>query len=162
MLDFTVPSNEYTLNEYTKMKNISLEQKLVKKTSKNINIELSDEIIDYNNNIIDNNDIKIYGSYRKRAKKDGPEFGPIDNIFKIIDLRDINDTIDDARKTKSGMAITSYQKQALQDICNYLEISTKTIQEYLGFKNVNIDQLKKEQLIFIITKRLDIKREILH
>lgn len=161
MLDFSVNSNEYTLNDYVKIKNISLDKPIVKNIKeKLLPTVLSDFDISYNKKIIKNN--KIYGSYRSRAIKD-EEFGPIDNKFKIIDIRDLSEqNIEDKRKNITGMAASSYKKNDLQNIYKYLKITQAQTQKYLEYSNnIDIDKLSTKQLIQIIQEHLKFKSAIL-
>jgi superfamily II DNA or RNA helicase len=166
-LDFTVNSNEYTLNEYVKHKfneNIEIaselkEKKKTKKTQEKV--ELSDEDLKFNKKVMKN---KIYGSYRERATKEsGGLFGPYDGKFRIIDIRSIKDDGEDKRKSISGMAATSYNKKKLIDIIQYLEITNKELQKYLGYPSDSIDvkKLGIEQLVDIVEKHMSKKNIIL-
>ena len=167
MLDFTIDSNKYDLNEYTKLKlnknlNEDIEAKKEKKQKKQQEVVLSDLDIKYNKKIMKNN--YVYGSYRERATKEsGGLFGPTDNKFRIIDLRNMKEDIDDKRKNISGMAATSYNKKKLIDIIEYLEITNKEIQTYLGYPsdNIEIKKLGIDQLVDIIEKHMTKKKLLL-
>ena len=167
MLDFTIDSNKYDLNEYTKLKlnknlNEDIEAKKEKKQKKQQEVVLSDLDIKYNKKIMKNN--YVYGSYRERdTKESGGLFGPTDNKFRIIDLRNMKEDIDDKRKNISGMAATSYNKKKLIDIIEYLEITNKEIQTYLGYPsdNIEIKKLGIDQLVDIIEKHMTKKKLLL-
>lgn len=171
-LDFMVDSNKYTLNDYIKLKidgqsqsqiKQSQKEKIKKEPLQTIQITLSDEILEINNKIIKNK-YKIYGSYRSRAtKKSNSIFGPIDNKFRIIDLRNDTTLNDDKRKNISGMAATSYNKKDLIDMIKHLKITSKQIQQYLSYPrdNIIITNLGIEQLVDIIQKDLAAKKLIL-
>ena len=61
------------------------------------------------------------------------------------------------------MGATSYNKKKLVDIIEYLEITNKQIQQYLGYPSDNIE-LKKlgiEQLVDIIEKHMNQHKLIL-
>ena len=168
ILDFTVNSNEYNLNEYVKNKfnqNIDIESEVKDKRQKTKKsqekVELSDEDAKFNKKIMKN---KIYASYRERATKEsGGLFGPYDGKFRIIDMRSIKDDADDKRKNISGMAATSYNKKKLLDIIQHLEISNKEIQNYLGYPSNHIDvkKLGIEQLVDIVEKHMNKKYLVL-
>ena len=161
MLDFSVNSNVYTLNDYAKIKNISLDTPIIKEVKKKKDIViLSDIDIKYNKKIIKTNE--IYGSYRARAIKD-EEFGQIDDKFKIIDVRNLSDQdIEDKRKNITGMAASSYKKENLQDIYKYLKITQKQAQNYLEYSNnIDIGKLSTKQLIKIIEEHLRFKLAII-
>jgi len=167
-LDFTVNSNEYTLNEYVKNKfnqNIEIESEIKekKKTKKTQDkVELSDEDMKFNKKVMKN---KIYGSYRERATKEsGGLFGPYDGKFRIIDIRSIKDDGEDKRKSISGMAATSYNKKKLIDIIQYLEITNKELQKYLGYPSdsIEIKKLGIEQLVDVVEKHMNKKNLVLH
>jgi hypothetical protein len=168
MLDFSVDSNEYNLNEYVKAKldkNLEVEEEIqekVKGKKKQEFVHLSDEDLKYNNKIIDKND--VYGSYRERpTKESGSKYGPYDAKFRIIDIRNIKLDEDDKRKIISGMAATSYNKKQLLDIVEYLEITNKEIQKYLGYPSdtINVKTLDIKQLVEIIKKHMEKKHLVL-
>jgi hypothetical protein len=175
MLDFNINFNKFNVNEYID-KNIdtlhdkypNLKRDLSKDISKPTQIPedetviLSDEDIAFNNNIIQN--YKVYGSYRKRPTKiSTSEYGPKDNIFRIIDIRDINVDAGDQRKNITGMVATSYKKPKLISIIEYLHITHKQIKQYLKFtgNNIDINKLSSGQLITIIENHLINKNLIL-
>jgi superfamily II DNA or RNA helicase len=163
-LDFTINTNEYNLHEYIKSKfdkNIDIESEIKEKTQKSKKgqekIQLSDEDIKFNKKVMKQ---KIYGSYRERATKEsGGFFGPYDGKFRIIDIRNITTDEEDKRKNISGMAATSYNKKKLIDIIQYLEITNKEIQKYLGYpsNSINIKTLGIEQLVDIVEKHMNKK-----
>lgn len=165
IIDFSVNSNEYTLDEYMKKKlNYNLDEPVIKPKEKESEIvSLSEDDIKYNENIMKKK--LLYGSFRERAtKKSGGLFGPIDNKFRIIDLRKNTETYDeDDRKKISGMVATSFNKKKLINIIEYLKISDKKIQTYLGyFKNtLELKDLDINQLISIIQQNLMEKNLIL-
>jgi hypothetical protein len=99
----------------------------------------------------------VYGSYRKRPSKiSGSDYGPKDNILRIIDIRDINVDVGDQRKNITGMVATSYKKPKLISIIEYLSITNEQIKQYLKFtgNNIDINKLSSGQLITIIEKHL--------
>jgi superfamily II DNA or RNA helicase len=168
MLDFSVDSNEYTLNDYVKSKleqNLEVEEEVdqkVKGKKKPDVVHLSSEDLAYNKKIIKNH--SVYGSYRERATKEsGGLFGPIDGKFRIIDLRNVDLDEDDKRKNISGMAATSYNKKQLIDIVEYLEINNKEMQKYLGYPSdsINLKKLDIKQLVDILKKHMDKKKLVL-
>ncbi len=168
MLDFSVNSNEYTLNEYVKSKldtNLEIEEevkaKIKGKKKVQEKVQLSSEDLSYNRKIMKN---YVYGSYRERATKEsGGLFGPIDGKFRIIDLRNIKEDEDDKRKNISGMAATSYNKKQLLDIIKYLDITNKEIQKYLGYPSdsIEVKKLDIKQLVEITKKHMEKKKLIL-
>lgn len=137
ILDFSINTNKYNLNEYVKKKyNVDLSdenntQRKAKKSPKEVNI--SDTDIKYNTKIIDNN--QVFGTYRQRGTKDNP-YGPADNKFRIVDMRNQKPknkkaTESDKRKNISGMWIGSFKKPQLVDIARFLKIKTKlALEEY--------------------------------
>lgn len=168
MLDFSVDSNEYSLNEYVKSKldkNLEVEEDIEEKAKgpkKPQMVHLSSDDLAYNKKIMDNN--YVYGSYRTRpTKESGGLFGPDDKKFRIIDLRDIEFDEDDKRKNISGMAATSYNKTQLIDIVEYLKITKKEMETYLKYPSGSIDikNLDIKQLVIIITKHMEKKKLIL-
>jgi hypothetical protein len=130
-LDFTVNKSKYTLNEFTQKKldtNLLINDKDKDNDNDNDNDnddnndddnKISDIDIQYNQNIIKKYD--IFGSYRARGTVDNP-FGPVDNTFRLIDLRNNKLGDNDKRKNISGMAISSYKKPKLLNICMYLKL----------------------------------------
>ena len=168
-LDFTINSNEYTLNEYVKSKfntNIEIQQEIKDKKTKTKTtqekVELSNEDLKYNKKVSNS---KIYGSYRERATKlSGGIYGPNDGKFRIIDMRNISDDEEeDKRKNISGMAATSFNKKKLIDIIKYLEITNKDIQKYVGYPSDSIDikKLGIDQLVDITEKHMNKKHLVL-
>lgn len=160
MLDFSVDANKYNLNEYVKTKlKENLEAPVthakVKQTkTKQTEVVLGDMDMKYNKKVMKN---KVYGSYRERATKEsGGLFGAVDNKFRIIDLRSMDKSEDDKRKNISGMAATSYNKRKLLDIVQYLDVTLKDVQKYLGYPSdtIVINKLGIEQLVDIIEKHL--------
>lgn len=162
MLDFNVDLNKYNLTEFSKIKNIGVEIKEVikEKRKKSFVSEISDEDIRFNNEILIKNKGGILGTYRDRGTKTTGIYGPIDNKFRIIDLRkQSEEDIEDKRKNISGMVITSFDKGALIEIIEYLGVYSKEMDSYLGFPNVNVNDLDKKQLATIIEKHLN-KKEL--
>jgi hypothetical protein len=157
MLDFNVDLNKYTLTEFSNVKNLGIKTSSSKKSltkSKKVFVsEISDEDITYNEKMFKEHKGSILGTYRDRGTKTTGIYGPIDNKFRIIDLRkQIEDELEDKRKNISGMVITSFDKHALIDIINYFKVSSNEMNTYLGFPNVNINDLDKKQLATIIEK----------
>ena len=131
ILDFSINTNKYTLNEFTKQilnKDLFEEiDKKVKKESKEkpkIDIkenQLSKQDIEYNENI--ENTWDIYGTYRsKKLKSDTWEhkWGALDNKFRLNIKSSSNS---DQRKVNTGKWIGSYNIQELKDIAKELDIS---------------------------------------
>ena len=146
MLDFTVNKNKFTLEQYiNKSLNTSLfdtkDKEEIEETV-NLDIPLTEADIEYNMNIITNN--QIFGTYRQRSTKDSI-FGPRDDKFRVIDMRKLSDEIEDKRKAISGMWIGSFKKPKLIEIIQYLKIETPRA----------IKQLDKEQLGNVIKKYLE-------
>jgi len=173
MLDFNINFNKFDINEYINKNMDTLSTKypnLKKDVGKSIDekdskhkttitedepVILSAKDLEFNNNIIENN--KVYGSYRKRPSKiSGSDYGPKDNILRIIDIRDINIDVGDQRKNITGMVATSYKKPKLISIIEYLSITNEQIKQYLKFtgNNIDINKLSSGQLITIIEKHL--------
>lgn len=135
ILDFSIDTTKYNLNEYVKEKlDIDLSddtnaQKRTKKSPKAV--KLSDTDIKYNSKIISNN--LIFGTYRERGTRENP-YGPIDNKFRIVDMRNPKSkkkVESDKRKNITGMWIGSYKKPQLIEIARFLKIKTKlALEEY--------------------------------
>lgn len=160
MLDFNIDLNKYTLTDFSNIKNLGIEIKEVikEKKRKSFVSEISSKDIEYNNNMLKEFKGGILGTYRDRGTKTTGIYGPVDNKFRIIDLRkQTEEDTEDKRKNISGMVITSFDKQALTEIIEYLKISSKEMDNYLGFPNVNISDLDKKQLATIIEKHLNKK-----
>ena len=156
MLDFNVDLNKYNLTQFSNIKKLGIKVKEVKeKRTKSFISEISDEDIIYNNKMLKEYKGSILGTYRDRGTKTTGIYGPIDNKFRIIDLRkQADDDLEDKRKNISGMVITSFDKQALINIIDYLDVSSSDMSVYLGFPSVNVNDLDKKQLATIIEKRL--------
>ena len=147
MLDFSVDTNKYKFEEFTKMKfgekifsgDIIKQKKIIKI------VKISDLDYKYNMSIIENN--KVFGTFRERGTKKEP-FGQKDDIFRIVDLRSLKSETDDIdkRKTISGMWVGSYTKSKLIDLAKYLNITQP--------QRLKLEKYDKEQLGKIIQKYL--------
>jgi hypothetical protein len=130
MLDFSVNTNKYTLNEFTKKEydldlfdNSASSKAKASKTA----VNLSPIDIQFNDNLISTSN--FFGTYRERGTMENP-YGPKDDKFRIVDLRNsqpspsdpFDDAADDKRKIISGMRVGSFNKPALVEIIQYLAI----------------------------------------
>lgn len=118
IMDFSSYKNKFTFNEFAN--NTFGETAGTKKSKKDIEKEqpkvtLSEQDVLYNKEITDNN--LIYGSYVSKT-------GVFDNLFRIID-RSGETKSTDKRKIPSGMAITSYTKNKLEELVKKLNIDIK-------------------------------------
>jgi len=150
MLDFTIDLNKLTLTEFMQQNGYFEEQKIEKQQKASVKKapSLVKKDIDYNLNIIKS--YLLFGTFRQRGTKDNM-FGPIDNKFRIVDLRS-NVSADDKRKTISGMWIGSFKKPLLIDIAIYLE---------LKLTKDELQQLDKDQLARLIQEDLIKKKLVL-
>lgn len=152
ILNFEVFKNKYNLKEFVEKKvnkNIFKESIKEKKEKKKEveEVKLSEADIKFNMKILNNKDIKIFGTYRQRGTKDNL-FGPKDDKFRIVDTRDLELKEDDKRKTVSGMWIGSYKKPKLIDIVKYLNIELKNIDK------LSLEEYDKDKLADIIKDHL--------
>ncbi len=147
ILDFSIEKNKYTLNDFVKKifdkKSIDdkkiKEQKIIKVNKDTTNLmTLAD--IEYNENI--QKTFKIYGTYRKSKipKIDTWEhkYGSKDDVFRIVDEREIKDDKKDAREEMTGKAATSYKVEDLIQITQFLDPDDKVwdkIKEKLDLKD---------------------------
>ena len=117
--NFEVDVNKYTLLDYANSVNLDVEikEKVVKKKQQLVDID--PEIVTYNDNLMTKTG--IIGSRRARGIKNS--YGPIDNDFRIIDLRNEKgkETVDN-RKIITGMRLISFKKAQLLDFAKYLNI----------------------------------------
>jgi superfamily II DNA or RNA helicase len=131
-LDFRVSYNKYTLSEYLRNPGARYISDLP--TTKNPTstirqpVTLTPEDLTFNQELP--NRTKIFGTYRKRGTK--TQIGVFDGKFRIIDLRKIQDVLDN-RKAVSGMTVTSFNKRQLIEIIEYLNIPKKTLERIVGF-----------------------------
>lgn len=141
ILDFSIDTNKYTLSDYVKKKydiDFNAQRKVKQSGSRREPVTLSETDLKYNSKIIANN--LVFGTHRERGSKENP-YGPVDNKFRIIDLRNQKSTgksnknnqrLDlDKRKNITGMWIGSYKKPQLIDIARFLKIKSKlALEEY--------------------------------
>jgi hypothetical protein len=162
MLDFDEDINKYSIIEYASKKLNTIKSKLKSKSKKETVTIITDDIVEYNDLLIQNNKKHILGTYRDRGTKNTAKYGPITDKFRLIDLRvtDSNN-IDDARKAITGMVITSFDKTKLSEICKFLKINNKKINEYLNIDK-NIEKHDKNQLAKVIELYLLEKDLVLH
>jgi hypothetical protein len=120
ILDFTVPTNKYTLREYFGSK-LDKVKPINNNNTQQEQQTLTKEIIDFNNKLL--NTYKIVGTYRQRGIGDNI-YGVIDGKFRVIDLRQDVNTIQDKRKKLTGMAVTSYDHGPLVDMVTFLQVKT--------------------------------------
>jgi ribonucleotide reductase beta subunit family protein with ferritin-like domain len=62
---------------------------------------------------------KLYGSFLNK-------FGEKDTVFRIIDNRNNNDSVNDKRKVVTGKACSSFSVSELQSISEYLQIKIES------------------------------------
>lgn len=144
MLNFSKYQDKYSIDEYLRILNIDTDKYLKKDVEipKEEQAKLSQEDIEYNNNII--NTMHIFGTLRKRPINN-VLFGDIDNKFRIVvnkgNLQDV-----DRRRNITGMELVSFHKKNLLEIAETLGIPLpqkitnkflqKTIREYLISHNM--------------------------
>ena len=142
MLDFSIDSNEYNLQDYLK-KYTQFNSKTPKTIQQNEQIVITKDNqiitnqldIDYNNTIIDNND--IYGSFKNKN-------GINDDILRIIDTRNVDKNTQDNRTIPTGMALTSKKIPEIINIIEYFNITPyQFLQYHTTDKNTIINILKK-------------------
>ena len=121
-LNFEKYENKYTVNEYLQKELSDVTYKEKEKKKYTIDEDISDDIIEYNEKLLNEN--KIVGSFRSPGTKENL-YGVISDVFKIIDLRKQIDNINDARKRIRGMNILSYKKPDLIDILNELNVESE-------------------------------------
>lgn len=127
-LNFDKPENKYTLNEFLEKENTNIKVKEKEKKTYIIDETIDDEIIKYNQYLIDNN--LILGSFRSAGTKENL-YGIKTDVFRIIDLRKQKNETEDARKRIRGMNILSYKKPELIEMLNFLNVEAKyTFDEY--------------------------------
>jgi superfamily II DNA or RNA helicase len=160
ILDFKEDVNKYNIIEYaTKYGKFTKLKEKKEKISKTKPIDIKDSIIEFNNNLLEKHSKQILGTYRDRGSKDTAKYGPITDKFRLIDLRKAkNDESEDARKIITGMVITSFDKTKLSEICKYLKIDNKKINEYL---HLNAEKFDKNQLAKAIETHLTKKGLVL-
>jgi predicted DNA-binding ArsR family transcriptional regulator len=144
-LDFQRNINKYTLDDYLQIKNIEIVEEEDKVAKKKIGVDLPEADVQFNEAMIRDHD--IFGTYRAEGI-DG-KFGPLDNFFRIVDLREFRrDLESDNRKIPTGMRITSKKIKDLKDLIKYFKISKEYIKKTVG----EIEKLKQRDLAIIIEK----------
>lgn len=145
ILDFSVEKNKYTLNDFVKkiFKEKSFEkkeEKVVKKLEEDKTNIMTESDLEYNQKIQDT--FKVYGTYRKskvpKVDKWEHKYGRKDNVFRIIDERELKDDKKDAREEMTGKAATSYKVEELFQITQFLDKNDNVwneIKEKLDLKN---------------------------
>jgi len=149
ILDFSVEKNKYTLNDFVKkiFKEKSVEKKEEKVIEKleEINVMTESEL-EYNQKIQDT--FKVYGTYRKskvpKVDKWEHKYGRKDDVFRIIDARDIKDSLD-AREEMTGKAATSYKVEELDQITQFLDKNVDVWNEIK--KKLDLKDKKKLQKV---------------
>jgi superfamily II DNA or RNA helicase len=177
IFNFKEYNNKYTLNEFAKLENIKVNEQDIKETKKEkkkkeIKEYVLTEAQEEENEKIKttkypkNSDYNIYASFIKYNPT--TEKYEDDTNLKII-VENGNDE-SDKRKVKTGMAISSFDKNinpkkpiSLIQLAHVLNISTKKAKEYLKSLEIKeIDELGKGQLQKIISLELYNKGRILH
>jgi superfamily II DNA or RNA helicase len=154
-LDFEHNINKYTLEDYAKIKGVGISQEETGIKKKKVGVELSDVDLEFNDKMIREHD--IFGTYRTEGI-DG-KFGPVDNFFRIVDLRKFKrEAESDNRKIPSGMRITSKTIKDLKDIIKYLKINKEFIKKTVE----DPSKLKQKELSIIIEAYLKEHNLILH
>ena len=151
IIDFSSHKNKFTFDEFA---NKTFGEKIDTKKSKKETekeqpkIELSEQDIAYNKQITDNN--IIYGSYVSKT-------GVFDNLFRIID-RSSETKSTDKRKIPSGMAITSYTKNKLEELVKKLNIN---IEQYVpvSTSTSSLDNTTLQNIIeqYFLDKKITLK-----
>jgi superfamily II DNA or RNA helicase len=157
-LDFSVEKNKYTLRDFSKeafaldifrepkQKDFTEEiegmaDSQIASSSKVTEIQdinkLTDAEIKHNEYIEQN--FTIYGTYRtKKDKKTDHwdhKYGRRDTTFRLVDVR-TKKTEKDQRKIITGKAITSYDKNVLNEICTELGIPVKPTYQKSDLANI--------------------------
>jgi len=153
ILDFSEYTNKYTLNNYSKTKNIDI-FKTEPKTKSDLQ-QNKTSIID----ILNQDDIKynidieinypIYGTYRGKKNKDDTwdhKYGKRDEIFRIIDGRGRKSGSDN-RENITGRTATTIDLEKLQSIANALDIDTNNITSKPGYIKQIQNFLERENRI---------------
>ena len=129
VLDFSIEKNKYTLNDFVKKIFKETQMSPVSTTPLPIYQEpiLTQSELEYNENI--EKTFKIYGTYRKskvpKVDKWEHKYGRKDDVFRIVDTRDIKDDKKDAREEMTGKSATSYKVEDLIQIIQFLEKDEK-------------------------------------
>lgn len=137
ILDFSIDTNKYTLEKFSKtslgidiLKEPTDSDKVVDPRLAELN-NLTEDDLNYNK-IIEQN-YTIYGTYRnKKMKVDtwDHKYGNKDDIFRIVDIRSLNKTKRaDQRNDITGKAATSYNLPELKNIASVLEIQVSNTHE---------------------------------
>lgn len=154
MLDFSVDTNKYTLNQFAQndlsinLLDDSESSPKSRRTKQDADSSssLSPEDLKFNDDLVSS--AKLFGTFRERGTVEYP-YGIKDDKFRIVDLRGTKDSKDDKRKIISGMWVGSFNKSTLMDLVEYLEIPPssrppkldkpslgKLIQDFLIQKNL--------------------------
>jgi superfamily II DNA or RNA helicase len=145
IFDFSKDENKLNLNEYSnKYEKYDLDEDLSVAESEIVSNyreetildeKITNDIIEYNNNLIKTYD--IIGSFRKRPAA-GQTYGNLDNKFRLIDSSALSKiSTSDRREQLSGTVIGQGQtKQELQQVAEKLgiEIQVKETKETLSHK----------------------------
>ena len=153
-LNFNINVNKLTLNDYiTNLNNSNTQNNTQDNNTQDNNTQdntqentIPEDIIDYNFNIINNND--IYGSYRKKPIK-SEIFGNIDNKFRIAITTASNLELQDKRKIVYGTVASSYTLLELKNIIEKFNIQIDTTKKYTQKMYIDIikDYLIKNNLM---------------
>jgi len=151
ILDFSIDTNKYTLQQFAKS-SFGLDiisSKIPEPQTTAYNYNLSEQDLEYNKNIEQN--YTIYGTYRnKKMKVDKWEhkYGNKDDIFRIVDIRNLKINRGDQRNDITGKAAPSYILSELKDMAKVLEINFS-------------DTHEKKDLIELIKNTLEENNRIL-
>lgn len=126
-LEFSVPKNVYTLEEYIdksgEKKSASEKSPLPVREEAH---ELTPEDVRFNEAVAQHD---IYGTFYMRPNKVG-DLGRKDDIFRIVDNRRTNvSRTDDKRKVVSGMACASYKKAELMQLAMDVGVDVSSLQQ---------------------------------
>lgn len=136
ILDFSIDTNKYTLDEFAKASlGVNILEERKKKTEPRESLQelniLNEQDLEYNKQIEEN--YTIYGTYRnKKMKIDiwDHKYGNKDDNFRIVDLRSLTKTKrGDQRNDITGKAATSYNLPELKNIAKVLEINVSDTHE---------------------------------
>ena len=129
ILDFSIDTNKYTLQQFSKSSfgldiiSSKIPEPQATVYSEELN-NLNEQDLEYNKNIEQN--YTIYGTYRnKKMKVDKWEhkYGNKDDVFRIVDIRNLKINRGDQRNDITGKAATSYILPELKDMAEVLEIN---------------------------------------
>ena len=144
-LDFWVYTNDITFDQFTR--NIRPIPKLQEETKAVQKTQLSDSDKQYNESI--KNKYRVYGTYLTRDEI-------FDGKFRIV-TDTASDAVRDKRKKISGMAVSSFKKEQLEQLVSQLGID---IQKYIGSMEID-SSLDKRVLETIIQKYLHENERVL-